>query len=50
MNFTFRYVPTEHVVPLARLGPAALADVRGYVATLAASSPFFARALSTIPR
>lgn len=50
VNFTFRFVPPEHVVPLARLGPAALADVRGYVATLAETSPFFANALSTIRR
>jgi alkylated DNA repair protein (DNA oxidative demethylase) len=50
VNFTFRFVPPEHVVPLARLGPAALADVRGYVATLAQTSPFFANALSTIRR
>ncbi|MBK9030883.1 MAG: alpha-ketoglutarate-dependent dioxygenase AlkB [Myxococcales bacterium] len=50
VNFTFRFVPPAHVVPLARLGPQALADVRGYVAALAVNSPFFARALSTIPR
>ncbi|MBP8805282.1 MAG: alpha-ketoglutarate-dependent dioxygenase AlkB [Kofleriaceae bacterium] len=50
VNLTFRYVPDEHVVPFARLGPIAAADVRGYVATLAAHVPFFAGALSTIPR
>lgn len=50
VNFTFRFVPPGHVVPLAKLGATALADVRGYVETLAVGSPFFARALSTIPR
>ena len=50
VNFTFRFVPPEHVVPLARLGPVALADVRGYVETLAQTSPFFAAALATIRR
>lgn len=46
INFTFRYVPDEHVVPFARLPAAARDDVRDYVATLAASSPFFANALA----
>ncbi len=45
VNFTFRYVPDEHVVPFARLAPAAREDVRDYVATLAQSSRFFADAL-----
>jgi hypothetical protein len=47
VNFTFRYVPDEHVVPFAELSPEARDDVRGYVATLAAGSPFFARALAS---
>jgi alkylated DNA repair dioxygenase AlkB len=47
VNFTFRYVPDEHVVPFAELPPAARDDIRDYVATLAASSPFFAQALAS---
>lgn len=46
LNFTFRYVPTEHVTPFARLSPEARADVEGYVRTLAQHSGFFASALS----
>ena len=47
VNFTFRYVPDEHVVPFASLSPRAREDVRDYVATLAASSPWFAAALAS---
>ncbi len=47
VNFTFRYVPDEHVVPFAELSPEARDDVRDYVATLAASSDFFAQALAS---
>jgi alkylated DNA repair dioxygenase AlkB len=47
VNFTFRYVPDEHVVPFAALPPAARDDVRDYIRTLAASSPFFAAALAS---
>ena len=46
VNFTFRYVPDEHVVPFASLPPRARDDVRDYVATLAQSSAFFAAALA----
>jgi alkylated DNA repair dioxygenase AlkB len=46
VNFTFRYVPDEDVVPFAKLGEPAKSDVRGYVAELAKSSAFFARALA----
>ena len=46
VNFTFRYVPDEHVVAFADLPPAERDDVRDYVATLAQSSAFFARALA----
>jgi hypothetical protein len=46
VNFTFRYVPDEHVVAFADLPPAARDDVRDYVATLAQRSAFFARALA----
>jgi alkylated DNA repair protein (DNA oxidative demethylase) len=41
VNFTLRYVPDEHVVPFAKLSPAARADVAEYVATLARSSRFW---------
>ncbi len=46
VNFTFRYVPDEFVVPYARLGAEARADVRGYVETLAEAAPFWAAALA----
>jgi alkylated DNA repair dioxygenase AlkB len=46
VNFTFRYVPDEHVAPFADLPPGARDDVRGYVATLAERSAFFAAALA----
>ncbi|HEU0035310.1 MAG TPA: alpha-ketoglutarate-dependent dioxygenase AlkB [Kofleriaceae bacterium] len=50
VNFTFRYVPDEHVVRFAQLPAAARDDVRDYVATLAKSSAFFAAELSAEPR
>ena len=46
VNFTFRYVPDEHVVPLARLSAEARADVEPYVRELAARSPFWRAALA----
>ena len=46
INFTFRFVPAQPVVPFAQLGPQAREDVRGYVEQLAASSKFFSRALA----
>jgi alkylated DNA repair dioxygenase AlkB len=46
VNFTFRYVPDEHVIPYAKLSPAARDDIREYVATLAKASAFFARELA----
>jgi alkylated DNA repair dioxygenase AlkB len=46
INFTFRYVPDEHVLPFASLPPRVRDDVVEYVAKLAESSPFFARQLS----
>ena len=45
VNFTFRYVPDEHVVPFAQLPREAQLDVRGYVEELARHSGFFAQAL-----
>jgi alkylated DNA repair protein (DNA oxidative demethylase) len=47
VNFTFRYVPDEHVTPYAQLPAAARDDVRDYVTELAAHSPFFAKALAS---
>jgi alkylated DNA repair protein (DNA oxidative demethylase) len=49
VNFTFRYVPDEHVTPFAELPRDARDDVREYVAELARYSPFFAAALSAEP-
>lgn len=46
VNFTFRYVPDEHVVAFSKLPQTARDDVRDYVATLAKHSRFFAEALS----
>jgi alkylated DNA repair dioxygenase AlkB len=45
INFTFRYVPVQHVTAFADLGEQARADVRGYVEELAKSSRFFSEAL-----
>jgi alkylated DNA repair protein (DNA oxidative demethylase) len=50
VNFTFRYVPDEHVVPFAQLPQVARDDVRDYVAMLATSSRFFASELAREPR
>jgi alkylated DNA repair dioxygenase AlkB len=48
VNFTFRYVPDEHVVAFRDLAPEAREDVRGYVETLAATSPFFRAELAPV--
>ena len=45
INFTFRYVPDEHVTPFQQLPAAAREDVRDYVATLAQSSAFWKKSL-----
>ena len=42
LNFTFRYVPDEHIVPYAALPTTAKQDVRGYMEKLARHSAFFA--------
>ncbi|HYB98872.1 MAG TPA: alpha-ketoglutarate-dependent dioxygenase AlkB [Candidatus Limnocylindrales bacterium] len=47
VNFTFRYVPDEHILPYARLGHQARSDVERYVRELARSSQFFAEQLQT---
>ena len=45
VNFTFRYVPDEHVVPFRELPHEAQIDVTAYIEELAQHSPFFAAAL-----
>ncbi len=50
INFTFRYVPPQHVVSFAELSPRAREDVRGYVEQLAESSAFFRAALASAAR
>ena len=42
VNFTFRYVPDEHITPFAQLPHAAQADITEYVAKLGESSAFWA--------
>lgn len=49
VNFTFRFVPPEHVVPFDKLSPGARSAVRGYVEQLAHHAPFFHTALSRAP-
>jgi alkylated DNA repair dioxygenase AlkB len=41
INFTFRYVPDEHIVPFRKLSNEAQEDVREYMQKLAEKSPFF---------
>lgn len=50
VNFTFRYVPDDHVVPFGKLPPIARDDIREYVTTLAQSSTFWANALASEAR
>lgn len=45
VNFTFRYVPPEAVVPYAELSPLARADIEGYVTQLSRYSAHWERAL-----
>lgn len=45
INFTFRYVPVEHIRPFAKLPIHLQKDVRGYVEELAAKSPHWRDAL-----
>ncbi len=47
INFTFRYVPDQHVIPYQKLSQQAKDDVKGYMETLAVQSSFFARELKT---
>lgn len=52
VNFTFRYVPNEHIIPFSQLSAHAQSDVREYMEQLAKNSPFFKQelALATRPR
>ncbi len=50
LNFTFRYVPDEHVTRFANLSATARADVEGYVEQLSRHSAFFANELRAAPR
>lgn len=45
INFTFRYVPDEHIVPYSRLPETARADTLPYMEELAKHSEFFRDAL-----
>lgn len=47
INFTFRYVPTEHVTLYSRLNAAAREDVYDYILKLSNRSEFFKQALLT---
>jgi len=46
VNFTFRYVPDQHIVAYAKLPAEAAEDVRGYMQQLAVHSKFFQKALA----
>lgn len=46
INFTFRYVPVEHVRPFSKLPVHLQNDVRGYVSELAEQSPYWRDELS----
>ncbi|MGZ3744401.1 MAG: alpha-ketoglutarate-dependent dioxygenase AlkB [Pseudobdellovibrionaceae bacterium] len=45
INFTFRYVPDEHIQPFFKLPTSAQEDIREYMQTLAKNSPFFEKHL-----
>lgn len=45
INFTFRYVPREHVAPFSRIRDTAKEDVREYMQKLAQHSDFFKQEL-----
>lgn len=50
VNFTFRFVPEEHIVPFSGLPRGPRGDVEDYVRELAEHSPFFAGERTTSPR
>ena len=45
INFTFRYVPEEHIFELKDLPGPSREDIQGYLETLAKSSPYFRKLL-----
>jgi hypothetical protein len=45
VNFTFRFVPPQDIVPYSNLPAKAAEDVEEYMKELAKNSRFFARAL-----
>lgn len=47
INFTFRYVPDDHIVPFRKLSVEAQEDVLEYMKKLAEKSPHFAAQLNT---
>lgn len=49
LNFTFRYVPCEHIKPLSRFPMNLRSDVREYIEKLAMHSPYFASVLRSEP-
>ena len=48
LNFTFRYVPREHIQPLSRFPIELQGDVREYVQVLSRNSDYFATVLKTL--
>lgn len=46
INLTFRYVPSEHILPLDKLAGSAFNDIAEYVQRLAHHSAFFEQALT----
>lgn len=48
LNFTFRYVPRDHIQPLSRFPRELQEDVRPYVEQLARHSSFFAQVLTSL--
>lgn len=49
INFTFRYVPDEHIVPFPKLSEEAQEDVLGYMQELSKHSEFFKAQLANLP-
>lgn len=49
LNFTFRYVPREHIQPLNRFPVELQGDVRPYVENLSQHSEFFSEVLAGLP-
>jgi DNA oxidative demethylase len=48
LNFTFRYVPREHIQPLNSFPEGLKSDVRPYVETLAQNSDYFSKVLANL--